>query len=208
MEISLGAEVWGTNGKLGQVKSFIIDPKSQRAEQMAISHTLGGERVVSLLRVTRVEGSRIYLDLDKQTFDTLEKFNPVAYRVPGRDRLDEPSWEQEGTTHFEPKVFGGVGQIPLDDAAIEQFDDPRSQAITPVDQREPVVSHDLAVLDNHDVKIGQVASFAVDQVTGKPVQLSVRQSGLSTHAREVPLDWIETITPLGIALKVEKGQAK
>jgi hypothetical protein len=204
MEIRLGAEAIGTNGKLGEVRRFIIDPESQRAEELTISHTLGGEHVAPLLRVTKAEQERVYLDLDKQAFEALEEFNAAAYRTPGQSGQDRSMPEQMGNMSYEPGALGGIGEIPLDDERLRRMMAPEYDATTPEDEREPMVALGASVLDVNGEKVGQVSAFAVEVVTGKPAHLKMRHGRLWGQEREVPLDWIKSFTPLGVELNVGK----
>ncbi len=208
MEIKLGAEAIGTDGALGHVRQFIIDPKSQRAEQLTVRPTLGKERVVSLLRVTRAEEDKIYLDLDKRAFEGMELFNDQAYRVPGQSEIQLPNWINEGATRDDRDPRAGVGQVPFD---LRTGPEPSNQAsgeFTPADEQEPVISKDTAVLDANGDKIGPVDEFAVDNVTGQATRLSVRYGHLRGHAVDVPLDWVREFAPEGVMLKVGKEEVE
>ncbi len=204
MEIKLGAEAFGTDGKIGEVRQFIIDPKSQRAEQMTIRPTLGKERIVSLLRVTRAEDDKIYLDLDKRTFGEMELFDEGAYRVPGQSETQLPNWINEGTTRDDQDPRAGVGQVPFDLRTGPLPNDQAASEFTPLDEQEPVISKGTAVLDANGKKVGQVDAFAVDHVTGKATRLEVQHGTVFGRKFDLPLDWVRAFAPEGVMLKVEK----
>ncbi len=204
MEIKLGVEAIGTDGKIGEVRQFIIDPKSQRAEQMTVRPNLGKERVVSLLRVTRAEADKVYVDLDKHAFEGMELFNASAYRVPGQSETQLPNWINEGTPRDDQDPRAGVGQVPFDLRTGPVPDRQAASEFTPLDEQEPVISKGTAVLDTNGEKVGQVDEFAVDHVTGKATHIGVQRGGLLGHKRAVPLDWVREFAPEGVMLKVGK----
>ncbi len=206
-KIRLGARVSATDGEIGEVRRFFIDPESQRAEQMTVGG-LSGERVVSLLNVKRVEDGKVYLDLDKKRVQELALFNENAYRDPGLREGRLPDWADEGNRRADLQVRGDVGQVPVDAEGDRAGSTAVDTNYTPLDQREPVISTDTAVLDANGNKIGTVAAFAIDQVTGIPAGLGVRRGLLPGNAIDVTPDEIQTFAPEGVVLRVSELEIK
>ncbi len=208
MEVRLGAEAIGKDGSLGHIARFFMDPKYERAEQMTIKHPLGIEHVVPLLSVTRVESDKVYVDLDKAQVDAAERFDERSYRAPGLHISTEPDWQNEIGT---PPLYGsqtGETVSPPDPAV--QRDQPGSPEpeFTPEDEQEPVISRDTNVLDRDGRKAGKVGRFVVDNLTGKPLALALREGTIISHEVDVPLDLVQEYGPEGILLKTTRDQIK
>ncbi len=209
MEIRLGVEAVGQNGGLGKVKRFMIDPASQRAEEMTIGGLSERERVVSLLRVVDVKADRITLDMDKKEFESMALFNEDAYRArdvsPDASIVRPPSWPDDPGNSARFKVTGGVGEYPISEPP-----NPPGQSegpeVTPLDEREPTVAEGTAVLAADGETVGHVAAFAVDHVTGAPVSLTLHRGLLGLQHVDISLDWLDAFRPEGVALKVSKQE--
>lgn len=70
-----GARVLATDGTVGRVEEFVLDPRTQRLTHLVLrqGHFLFGEKdvTVPVSEIDRIEGNRVYLKLDKRRFDAL-----------------------------------------------------------------------------------------------------------------------------------------
>ncbi len=207
MEILLGATAIGTDGKLGEVARFFIDPESGRAEQMTIKPGLGEEHIVSLMRVTRVDGTKVYLDADRQAVNDAPRFSAHAYRVPHED--DETTLTPKTDVGDTASIQAQPGNISTAEGWNVQVD--RSGTLpefTPEDELEPMVARDTPVLDSNGSKVAGVKEFGVDNVTGLPTRLTVHAAGLFGHNTDIALDQVQEYGPEGILLKLSGDNLK
>ncbi len=72
-DVTIGADVLGTDGKLGEVSRVIVAPGRGVTDITVRGGGLGGERVVPAGRITRIEGGTVYLDLDSEGARTLDE---------------------------------------------------------------------------------------------------------------------------------------
>ncbi len=205
--IRLKADIIATDGKAGEVSRFFIDPESQRVEQLGVG-SIGGERVLPLLNVQRVENDKVYVDLDKERIKGLALFNASAYRDPGLSQGRLPNWADEGNTRTDFQVRGDVGEVPIDVEGDRAGSTAVNAEYTPLSEREPLVSTDTDVLDADGKKVGKVAEFAVEQVTGIPASLRLHHGLLPGKPLDIPVDQIERFAPEGIVLKVNEEEIK
>ncbi|HEY7293735.1 MAG TPA: PRC-barrel domain-containing protein, partial [Dehalococcoidia bacterium] len=76
MDVTIGAEVRGSDGKLGDVHRVIVDARTGHVTDLVVKHgfLFGNERVVPLSSVTKVENGVVYLDTDKEAFERFHGF--------------------------------------------------------------------------------------------------------------------------------------
>lgn len=217
MIISLGQDVVGTDGKLGVIDGFSIDPNSQAADQIVIKHgLLGSDRRLAVLgHVTGLDSGAVQVDLNGKDIETLELYDPDAYS--GAD-LGAPShlpFQQEGDQRFNFGMHQTPGTVapsvntdaPLNDAHRMTPPYPTGNDVAPDDKRLIVVSEGMDVLDNTGERVAQVHGLAVETSTGEPAHISVKRGGLLSSARfDLPLDWVEQFTFRNVVLNVDKGQ--
>ncbi len=206
MRIKLGETVIGTDGKLGEIHGFFMDPKSRRAEQIIVKPALSEARLVNIGHVERGEDEQVYLDVDKSAFDASERFDANAYRRPGGEPTILPPASRFVGGTLNVDMQGGMTGEPGE--GIPGPIPPAASEITPLDEQEPVVSRDLEVVDVNGEKVGKVHAFAVESVTGIPELLTLHQGALFGHEVNVPVDWIQDITAEAIMLKVGKEELR
>lgn len=73
--IHRGARVLATDGAVGRVDEFVLDPRTQRITHLVLrqGHFLFGEKdiTVPVSEIGRIEGSRVYLKLDRRAIEAL-----------------------------------------------------------------------------------------------------------------------------------------
>lgn len=164
MEISIGAAVMGTSGKLGEVRRVIVDPRTGQVSALVVRHgfLFGGERVVLLEDVRRIEEGVIYLDLDEQGFADLDDFSPDQYRVPDPD-IEGPAGFDRSEFVMDTLVAGAAagGNMAAPPAAAA----PGDQA-APESLRAAVVAPGMEVRDVDGEKVGEVDDISLAPDTG------------------------------------------
>ena len=206
MDITIGADVIGASGKLGEVHRVIVDARSERITDLVVKHgfLFGRERVVPLSHVTKVEGGVVHVDLDERGFEAMDGFTDDRYRAP------DPSWR--GPPGFNRNDFlmdVTVAEGPMQGLAggpVPVGGFPGGEQATPDDMSRPTVEPGTPVLDVDGNKVGEVheMSFAAD--TGVPTRLVVRSGGIFHHDTEVPANLVREIADDGVMLNVPRAE--
>src|SRR5262245_1745092 len=72
MDIAIGADVFGTDGKLGEVSDVVAEQRSDQVVAIVVKHGVlfgRGRTIVPLGLVQRVEDGDIYVKLDRVTLE-------------------------------------------------------------------------------------------------------------------------------------------
>lgn len=206
--ITVGAEVVGTDGKLGEVERVIVDAREDRATDIVVKHgfLFHGERVVPLAHVTRVEAGAVHLDIDKRMFETMNGFTEDHINAPNPDYVGTPGTDLQGTyrgnlTLEATWAAGAAGAM-----AGKPMGFPGGEQLTPDDIARPALAAGTDVLTSDGEKIGEVGEFSVVAETGQITRLSLRRGMLFKHEVEIPVDWVRDVSSEGVLLTVDKAQ--
>ncbi|MGD9889977.1 MAG: universal stress protein [Dehalococcoidia bacterium] len=208
MDISIGADVIGTDKKLGEVHRVIVNARTDTITDIVVKHgfAFGRERIVPLSHVSKVENGVIHVDLDEKTFEIMDGYTDDRYHAPDVSYVGPPGFNNEDflmdvTVAEGPTAGLGGGPTP-------PLGFPGGQQITPDDMVRPEVSSGTTVLDNAGEKIGEVheMSFAADG--GAPTRLVVRSGFIFHHDTEIPASMIAEISDDGVMLNVAKADVE
>ena len=208
MDISIGADVIGTGGKLGEVHRVIVDARSDHVTDVVVKHgsLFGKERIVPLSYVSRVEEGRVYLDLDEKGLEAMNGFTEDRYRAPDPDYSGPPGWDRGGfliDTTVAAGSAGGLGPLPAKPLGF-----PGGEQAVPDLMQRPSVSPGTPVLDADGEKIGEVHEFAATADTGVVTRLTVRSGFIFKQETEIPVEWVSEISDDGILLHVPKSRVE
>ena len=206
MDISIGAEVAGTEGSLGRVHRVIVDARSGAVTDLVVKRgsLFGTDRVVPLGHVTRVENGTVFLDLDQQHFDIMDGFADDRYHAPDPSYSGPPGFER-GTFLVDTMVAGG-GMGPA--AGSPSLGFPGGEQVTPDDLQRPVIAAGSPVLDAAGEKVGEVGQLSLSPENGRPTQLTLRQGTIFHHDTDLPIDWVAELSDKGVMLNVPKSQVE
>lgn len=206
MDISIGADVVGTSGKLGEVHRVVVDARTDTITDLVVRHGglfHGRERIVPLSHVTKVEGGVIHVDLDERGFAALEGYTEDRFRSPEASYLGPPGFRRDDFLLDVTVAEGAQGGGPTPPMGF-----PGGDQVSPDDMVRPAVSPGTDVLDEVGEKIGEVHEISFAPDTGKPTRLVVRSGHIFHHDTEVPADWIKEISDDGILLNVPKSKVE
>jgi nucleotide-binding universal stress UspA family protein/uncharacterized protein YrrD len=208
MDISIGADVVGTAGKLGEVHRVIVDARTDRVTDIVVKHgfLFGRERVVPLSHVTGVENGVIRLDLDEKGFEALDGFSDDRYRAPDPNYVGPPGFRRE---EFLMDVAVATGPVQgLAGGAVPPLGYPGGQQLSPDDTARPAVSAGTPILDSEGQEVGEVhdMDFAAD--TGAPTRLVLRKGFIFKDETEIPVSMIQNISDDGVMLNVTKAEVE
>jgi len=213
MDVSIGADVIGTDGKLGEVQGVIVDARSEKVTELVVKHGglfSGNARLVPLASVTRAEGDQIHVDLDKQHFDILNGFTEEGVRGPDPDYVGPPDADQQGTHqgNFEFRTTWAMGSMGGLGTSGKPLGYPGGEQLAPDFSQRPAVVAGTPVLAADGEKVGEVGEFAATADTGTPQRLTMKTGFLFKKETELPADWIKAVTDDGILLHVAKSEVE
>lgn len=211
MDVSLGADVIGTEGKLGVVERVIVDARSGKVTDIVVKHgfVFGHERIVPIAHITGVEDNGVRLDMDERMLGTMDGF--VGTRV-GRDPdyMGPPPADLDGS--FQGNLAldqtvaagaqGGMG------TAGKPMGYPGGEQVTPDFVQRPAFSRGTAVFAADGEKVGDVGELSFAHDTGMATRLAVRRGFIFHHDTDVPVDWIREFGDDGVLLNVPKAQVE
>lgn len=207
-DVTIGAEVVGTSGRLGEVHRVVVDANLNRITNIVVRHgRLFGqdERLIPMKHVERIDEGVVYLAMDTRDFEAMDRFVEERFRAPdagyagplGLDRgqyvLDAIAAEGPlGALSTPPPSFGSTphGQTGADD--------PQRTAL----------AGGMEVVDAEGAKVGEVHELTVATDTGQPTRLVLRRGWLLKHDTEIPAAWVQDVTDDGVMLNVPASQVE
>jgi nucleotide-binding universal stress UspA family protein/uncharacterized protein YrrD len=207
-DVSIGAPVMGSEGKLGEVHRVIISPNLHRVTNLVVRHgfLFAGERVLPMDRVRRIDGGVVYTDLTEQAFEALERFVEHRYGKP------DPNTQTEVPVGYNQNEYLMDVVVAEGSAAGLGTEVPPERAVPPPtgpeDVDQPTLAPGLRVVDVNGEKVGEVHELSVAPDTGKPTRLTVRRGLIFRSETEIPPDWIQEYSDDGVVLNVAKDQVE
>ncbi|MGH2583972.1 MAG: universal stress protein [Dehalococcoidia bacterium] len=208
MDVSIGADVVGTTGKLGEVHRVIVDARTDTITGLVVKHgfLFGNERILPLDQVKTVENGVIHVDMDEKHFEILDGYADDRFRSPDVSYMGPPGFNNmdflmDVTVAEGPMMGMGGGPTP-------PMGFPGGAQITPDDMVRPDVSPGTPVLDSAGEHIGDVHEMSFASDTGAPTRLVVRSGKIFHHDTEVPANLIKEISDDGVMLSVGKSEVE
>jgi nucleotide-binding universal stress UspA family protein/uncharacterized protein YrrD len=207
MDISIGADVVGTTGKLGEVHRVIADARTDTITDLVVKHGFfGRERIVPLSHVTGVENGAIRVDLDQRSFEALDGYTDDRFRAPDPNWVGPPGFNRED---FLMDVTVAEGPMQgLAGGPVPPLGYPGGQQVSPDDMARPSVSPGTDVLDVDGNKVGEVDDMDFASGTGRPTRLILRRGFIFHSETEIPVSMIQDISDDGVMLNVTKAQVE
>src|SRR5579885_319914 len=171
MDVRIGAEVQGTDGKLGEVHRVIVDARTGNITDLVVKHgfLFGNERVVPLSCVTKVENGVVYLEADKEAFARFNGYADDRYRAPDPNYIGPPGFNNTEFMLDEVTAMGvaSFGQVE------PPLGFPGGQQVSPDDLQRPALQEGSAVLDANGEKVGEISELSLDPEGGAPRHIAV-----------------------------------
>lgn len=225
MDFSIGSEVRGTNGKLGEVQRVIVDAKSNTITDLVVKHgfLFGNERILPLGDVRRVEDGVVYVEMDEKHFETLNGFTTARFHDPAPGYAGPAGLERGGF------LIGGMGGaagvaglgglagvgdvIPTAGTTGPGIvsaspGGTAGEQVSPADMQRPAISKGADILASDGEKVGEVGELSVSETTGQPEHMTIRRGALFKSETELPMSWIQEISDKGIVLNVPKQRVE
>jgi nucleotide-binding universal stress UspA family protein/uncharacterized protein YrrD len=209
MDVKIGADVIGREGKLGDVHRVIIDERSGKVTDLVVKHgfIFGGERVIPLGHVTGVDDRGVRVDLDEKGFEAMDGF---AEHVRGvdPDYIGPPDMDADGVHRGNAAFEQAVAAGPLGAITAKPLGYPGGEALSPDPVQRPAVSSGIEVLDIDGEKIGSLGELCFKATDGTPTRITVRQGVLFKHDADVPVEWVQGYSTDGMVLNVPKAEVE
>ncbi len=191
-ELKIGATVFCTDGKVGELYRVVIDPETLDVTDLIVREEGldAPARVVPMDEVADWDESCVKLAMDRESFRRCREY---------REEEFVPATESLGYTQEEAVIWGTVYQtLP------PQFYIPvvweRVKEGVPADR--PVLRRGLPVFAADGRKIGTLDHLLIERKEGRIAYLAVRKGLLLKHSRLIPVEEIEKVTDEGIYLKL------
>lgn len=196
MNLEIGAEVLGPDGKLGTLTRIVIEPLGERVTHVVVEH--GGlhpwEKLLPTEHLTRTEGDRVWTHLHFHEMQALPDYIGFTGTAPGPASPTEvPLGDLRPVGLLWPtNVFGWYL--------------PSHQASTPAHLHAnlPPGSHDLksgTEVHCRDGMVGHLDEVLYDEESGRATAMIIRKGFFFSRELEAPIDWVEAINDT-IRLKV------
>lgn len=224
MEIGLGKPVIGSDGKkVGTVDRLVIDADTQEIRQIIVQQGsfLSKDRIVDRPLIERVDqDGALHLNTDSGMVDQLPEFFEAQYIIPRQE--DQLRWMPQAWTNSSgvgaPILFAPGGEIGHGYNAERGYDRDASfmepaPVTPPLTETESNLRSDTVMIDKGtDVvdkggdKIGTVDEIIYD-ADGNVEGFVVKEGFIFHHNVRVPADWVESMTPDAVKLRVSADEA-
>jgi uncharacterized protein YrrD len=211
MNISTGADVMGTDGKLGEVDRLIVDARTDQVTDLVVKHgtLFGKKRLVPLTHVTRVEDGCVYLDLDEKGLDAMDGYAEERLG-PNPDYVGPPSDDLQGTyrgnmvfdTTVAAGAAGGLGPVG------KPMGYPGGEQLTPDLSQRPAIAPGMAVMSADGEKVGEIGDISIAADSGTLTRVTLKRGTLFKHETEIPVTWVRDLGHEGVLLNVPKAEVE
>ena len=196
MNLEIGAEVLGPEGKLGTLTRIVIEPLGERVTHVVVMR--GGlhpwEKILPTERLTRTEGSRVWTDLRLEDMAAYPDFIAYAGTAPTPSTPAEVPMGDRSP----------VGLLWPSDVLGWYLASQKSPTPSQPHANLPEGTHGLksgTEVHCRDGKIGRLDEVVYDEESGRATGMVIRKGFIFARELEAPIDWVETIDDT-IRLKV------
>ncbi|MHB8574999.1 MAG: PRC-barrel domain-containing protein [Dehalococcoidia bacterium] len=206
MDFNIGAEVIGTEGKLGEVHRVIVDARSNHVTDLVVKHgfVFGKERVVPLSCVTGVKDGVVSVNVDGRAFEAMNGFADDRYHAPDPNYVGPPGFDNTAFMLDRVVAFGG-GVGTGQQGGAPPFGFPGGEQTSPDDRQRPVYAEGTSVHDAAGEKVGEIARMTIDPTNGSATHIVLRQGFLFHHEAEIPISWVQDLSDKGVMLNVMRA---
>jgi len=216
MQLQFGQHIRSSDGHdVGKIRHLVLDPATGKVKTVVIERglLLTDDIEIPAEEITVSPGSGLVANHTADEIKAMPHFDESHYTPV---RLDKPGWfmgmpyagglwpigyplqpyGMPGAPLAAPVVKGEMAAVPPDDIESQAEEETLNSVISAGDQ---VVSHDGHV-------IGEVASVTLDDATGKPASLTVRQGWLFHKDRVLPAAWMESASDGVVYLNLDRDR--
>ncbi|MFN8558246.1 MAG: PRC-barrel domain-containing protein [Dehalococcoidia bacterium] len=209
MNLAIGADVIGADGKLGEISRVIVDARTDRVTDIVVRtrRFFGSERVVPIVHVARVGDDGVHLDLDERAFGTMDGYADER-RDGVTDYVGTPGHDLDGTfrgnlTLDAAVAFGAAGY-----GAGKPLGYPGGERLERDFRERPALTKGMPVLAADGEKVGEIGELQLSAETGAPTRIVLERGILFNQDVDLPLEWVQDLTHDGVLLSVPKGEVE
>jgi sporulation protein YlmC with PRC-barrel domain len=208
--ISIGADVNGIDGKLGEVSRVIVSNDEITNIVVKKGTFNPGEYVVPLSDFAAGEGTALSLRLTEEQLEQCEMLQKSAYRQPDPDYTGPPGFDARaaGQANLSLDAYVLMGPSTTLGAGQPVFGFPGGERRPPHNLAWATISAGAGIFDSEGEKVGEVDDFTLDAEGGVLERLVLRSGFLGRKKHEVPLDWVQGLEDQRIVLAVDKRQVE
>jgi uncharacterized protein YrrD len=207
MDISIGADVIGTDGKLGEISDVIAETQSDQIVAVIVKHGFAFSRshtVVPLTFVERIEAGQMHVNLNRAALDHGSEYLQTLH-ADYTNYMGPPGFDGEGgESNFQMDTL--VASFGRTGAKIGGF--PGGEAVTPEDIGSAEISLGMPIIAADGQKVGEVGELCFAVETGSPSRLTVKTGHLIKHHTELPVAWIRDLSIRGVLLNAATSQVE
>jgi sporulation protein YlmC with PRC-barrel domain len=205
MQIQLGADVLGTDGKLGELEKVIADAQRDRITAMVVKRgsIRASRHVVPLHLIQRVDEGAVYVDLDEATFEAKHGY-ASAINAPTEDYVGPPSHDLEGTERGNMQFDAMVASGAQMQGKVLGY--PGGERLSPDIHDQPSIELGMDIITNDGEKAGEVAELAFTVEDGAVARIVLKRPLIARRDPhvELPTTWVKDLAVDGILLNVSK----
>ncbi len=203
-----GTVVFHDGSKAGTVSKIIVDPNRDTMTDVVVKKGVlfADERIVPIGCIDFEENGELHLDIDKDDYKELGRFDDGMYRAPDPDYTGPPGFD--ASTHgmhnyqFEAVLASGGS---LNSGKILGF--PGGEGSRNTDpMTRPALGQGDPVLDVDGEQIGEIDTLELDPTTGEPVRLVVQQGMIFHTTSEIPVASIAQLSNKGVIVDFRKAE--
>jgi len=205
----IGEEVFGRDGKLGELSRVVVDPETHDVTYVVVRHgTLrSSERLLPVAALESQDGEA-YADITGDDFEQLQLFDLTHYRAPDPDYTGPPGFDAAaaGGANTQLDAYVALGPLTAMGAAarVMGFPGGEASAIARDAPLPPSVAEGDDVLDRDGEKVGEIETLELDG-DGHPVRLVVRRGFLFSTETDVPPELIGSVREGAVTLLESKA---
>jgi len=205
--ISIGSEVHGTDGKVGEISRVVVDAREDIITEVVVKSgmLMAKERMVPLAELTWAS-DHWRIPATKDVFERqYAGFEESAHTLPGPDYTGPRGFDSTGVSGFEINSYVAFGSAsPVAPVAyragheVGSFTDDSSENTW----SQPNIAAGTDVLDASGEKVGEVYEFVADPGTGQVLRLVVRKGWLFHTDTEIASEEISEVSDKGVLLTI------
>ncbi len=188
MNLEIGAEVLGPDGKLGTLTQIVIEPLGERVTHVIVER--GGlhpwEKVVPTDTLTHTENARVWTTLSLSEMEALPDFLSLSHSETA------PAMPTEvPLADLQP-----VGLLWPSNVLGWYLPSHQSRTPAPPQANLPPGSHGLksgTEVHCRDGMVGHLDEVVYDQASGRATGMIIRKGFFFARELEAPIDWVEAI---------------
>ena len=218
MDLELGKPVVSSDGeKVGSVDRLVFDANTRELRQIIVHQGtfLTRDRIVDRPMIDHVDDDgTVHLDATASVVDQLPEFVEANFLIPAEDELRwfPHAWVNSGGGVGAPILYGPgeLGQGYDQHGGLFEpapLNPPTEEVRSNIGEDTVTLDRGTNVVDRDGEKIGTVDDVIYDE-DGAIAGFVVKAGLLFHHDLRIPAEWVESMSPASVRLKVSADEAE